>query len=168
MKKLLAAVFSIMLTVAPAQKSEAAVAAVMAMTGAGAAGSVAIAGLASPFVGSIGYGIAGSGDDMSQGIGIIVGAYIGILVGAVLLDEESGDIQFNEIDSSVAEQLNISKSDIATYNSEVEEANIVFEEVRANLSGESSVEESRAVWSEMKEFVSPATFKVMQKLASQE
>jgi hypothetical protein len=55
---------------------------------------------------------------------------------------------------------------VAIYNQEIEEANILVEEVTSYLSAESSVEESRELWNEMKDFVSPQTYKVMQKLVA--
>jgi hypothetical protein len=166
MKKLLITAFALVLTIAPVKKSEAAVAGVMALSGAGAAGSVAIAGLASPLVGGVGLAIAGGGDDMSQAMGMAIGLYLGGIVGLVLLDEESGDIQFNQINNEQAAKLELDMKDVAIYNQEIEEANILVEEVTSYLSAESSVEESRELWNEMKDFVSPQTYKVMQKLVA--
>lgn len=162
MKKLLITAFALMLTFAPAQKSEAAVAAVMAATGAGAAGSVAIAGLASPIVGSAWFTLT-SGD---PAMGVAIGLSLGGILGLVLLDEEVGEVKFNQIDSEQAAKLKLNMKDVAIYNQEIEEANILVEEVTSYLSAESSVEESRELWNEMKDFVSPQTYKVMQQLVA--
>jgi len=166
MKKLVIAVFTVMMTIAPVQKSEAAVAGVMALSGAGAAGSVAIAGLASPLVAGLGLAVAGAEDEMSSTIGFVVGLYVGGIFGLVLLDEQTGEIEFNQIDKMAATKLALSDDQMEIYNSEIEEANILFEEVRSQLTAESSVEESRAVWSEMSDFVSVETMEVMQALVS--
>lgn len=56
---------------------------------------------------------------------------------------------------------------IAVFNEEIEEANILLEEVTSELSANSTLEESRAIWQDMQDFVSPETFKVMQALATQ-
>jgi hypothetical protein len=164
MKKLIIAVFTVIMTMAPAQKSEAAVAGIMAATGAGAAGSVAIAGLASPFVMGTVMAVANAEDDVHFTLGFVLGAYLGALGGLVLLDEETGEVQFNQIDKAAANRLALSMKDVAIYNSEIEEANILFEEVRSELTAESTVEESRELWNDMRDFVSPETFAVMQKL----
>lgn len=169
MKKLVITVFTVMFLIAPIHKAHAAVAGVMALTGAGAAGSVAIAGLASPLVGAVSFGIIGgtNGDDMSVALGQAIGLYLGGMLGLVLLDEESGSIEFKAITNEVAAKLEINKNDAQIYNSELEEANIIFAEVQSQLDAQSSVEESQQLWDEAKEFLSPETYAVMQKLAQE-
>jgi hypothetical protein len=91
---------------------------------------------------------------------------IGSAIGLILLDEEQGSVTFNKVKTEQAAKLALTEDQIEIYNSEIEEANILFEEVASNLTAESSVEESRAVWNEMQDFVSAETIEVMQSLIS--
>lgn len=163
MKALKLMIFSVLIAFAPVQKSQAAVAGVMAIAGSPAAGGVALAGLGSAGVGYLATISASSCD----GGTCVVGLFLGLVVGVVLLDEESGSIEFDQISSDLAKKLELSKLDMEVYNSEIEEANMIFSEVQSQLTGESSVEESQELWSEYSDFLSPETFKVMKKLASQ-
>ncbi len=161
MKAIKLLVLTLFLSITSIQNSKAAVAGVMAIAGSPAAGGVALAGL-----GSVGVGfIATAGASSCDGGLCIIPIFLGVVVGAIVLDEESGSIEFNEVTYNEGEELNLSKKEIEIYNSEVEEANIVFSEVLANLAASSSVEDSRELWTEFSEFVSPETFIVMKRLA---
>jgi len=161
--KLLA--LSLCLTLGTVQKSNAAVSAVMAIGGAPAAGAVAMTGLR--FIGG-GFVLSALAAIESCGGGACLGALAyGGIIGLVLLDEGTDSFTFNELKESGAKKLKISEDEMEIYNSEIDEINLIFEEVTANLNIDSSIEESKQAWSEVKEFVSPESFKVMQVLASQ-
>jgi len=160
MKKLLLAALSIMITLAPVQKAHGVAGVVMAIGGVTSAGTVALAGLASPFVGIF------IGQEADEEWGGVSGFMIGSAIGLILLDEEQGSVTFNKVKAEQAGKLALTEDQIEIYNSEIEEANILFEEVASNLTAESSVEESRAVWNEMQDFVSAETIEVMQSLIS--
>lgn len=160
MKTILLAALSIMISLAPVQKAHAIAGTVMAVGGVAGAGAVALTGLASPIIGTV---IATSADSYDEWAGL-GGFMVGTVIGILLLDEQQGSVTFNTINEATFKNLKITKSEAAIYNSEVEEANILFEEVKSELSAYSTVEESRALWSDMKDFVSPETFKVMKRL----
>jgi len=165
MKKLLVTVLTVIVTMAPVQKTQAAAAAIMALSGVGAAGSVALAGLGSMGAGALGTAVA-QGNSRCRVI-CLEYVLIGGFIGMILLDEEEGDISFVKIDPSRASELSLTSSEIQTFNSEIEEANIIFEDVVANLDEYSTLEQSKQLWNEVKEFVSADTFKVMKTIASQ-
>lgn len=154
------------ISIVPVKKSEAAIGGVVALAGNPAVGGkVAIAGLG-VFAGGTLLSIATGTSGGCEGGICIIPAFFGFLGGVILLDEETGSFEFSQLDNQAVKELGITEREAETYNSEIEEVNIIFAEVSGSLDEESSVEESKELWAEYSEFVSPETFQVMQKLAS--
>ncbi len=166
MKKLISlikiTVLSLIITLVPMQKSKAAVAGVAALAGASAAGNIALAGLASPV---IGFGAMALSQDCDRGVCAIF-FFLGFVAGVVLLDEETKNFEFSELDNLKARELGIDQNSIEVFNSEVADANILMEEVSSQLNENSSVDEARGLWKEYRDYLSSETFEVMQILVS--
>ncbi len=91
-----------------------------------------------------------------------------VLLGLVILDGEQ-QVEFRELSKAEAAKLEVSASELSVYNSEVDQANMLVADVKAELSKieKPSAEDSASAWSKVKDLVSPATFSVMQKIVSQ-
>ncbi len=136
---------------------------------------VLIAGLVIGGAGLIGTAVSVSkcGDGGGEGQGlckafiVLIGAPI-ILIGLVLLDGEQ-EVGFRELSGIEATALDISRAELALYNSEIDQANMLIAEVQTELSkiAKPTAQDSQNAWSDVKELVSPATYGVMQKIASQ-
>ncbi len=98
---------------------------------------------------------------------LLVGAPV-MLIGLIVLDGEQ-EVQFRELDSQEASKLGISESDLAVYNSEVDQTNMLMADVKSELSRikNPTAQDSKNAWSSVKDLVSPATYTIMQKIASQ-
>lgn len=90
---------------------------------------------------------------------------IGFFVGAIILDKNQS-MSFAEVSFADAERLNLSKEEVASFNSEIDQANALLEEAEAELSKLSnpSLKDSRMIWASLKDTVSPETFSAMQKI----
>ncbi len=91
-----------------------------------------------------------------------------VLLGLVLLDGEQ-QVEFQELSQSQAQKLGISSSELAVYNSELDQANMLVADVKSELSRMEKADEndSAAAWASVKDMVSPETFSVMHKIVSQ-
>lgn len=134
---------------------------------------VLIAGLAIAGTGVIGTAIyaakcsPGEYQGLCQLIFIMVGVPV-IALGLVVLDGEQ-EVGFREISDSEAKELGITSEELRSFNDEIDQANMLINEVRSELSQikDATAEDSRAAWNELKDLVSPATYAAMQKIASQ-
>ncbi len=88
------------------------------------------------------------------------------LVGIILLDEESGNQEFSEIDSSKANELGLKAEQVKSYNRDLEELNIVFEDVKSQMTEKTTPEDAAAIWEDNFEFLSPETVEVIKVLAT--
>lgn len=162
MKALKIFFLSLFIIAAPVQQSQAVVSGVLAIAGSPAAGAVALSGLASAGVGLLATTNASSCDGGS----CVVFLFLGLVAGAVLLEDGADNFAFSELSIDQAQELGLSAESIQIYNSEIDEVNLILEEVTSHLTAQSSVEESKTLWKEYKEFLSPQTFSVMQKLVT--
>lgn len=91
-----------------------------------------------------------------------------IALGLIVLDGEQG-VQFQSLSLEQANQLGVSEAELAIYNSEVDQANMLIEEVKTELSQQKNPTEQDSVvaWNNLKDLVSPETFATMQKIVSQ-
>lgn len=91
-----------------------------------------------------------------------------MLAGIIILEGEQ-EIGFRELSPDEATKLGVSASELETYNDEVDQANMLVSDVASELSEfeNPSAQDSATIWNSVKDFVSPATYKVMQKIASQ-
>lgn len=107
------------------------------------------------------------GGDGLCGLAILITGPI-ILLGLIVLDGEQ-DVQFRELSNEEAKKIGISKADLAVYNSEVDQANMLMADVKAELSkfAKPTAQDSVNAWSSVKELVSPSTYSTMQKIVSQ-
>lgn len=98
--------------------------------------------------------------------GLIIMPILG--VGLILLDGEQ-IIAFQELDSDTAAKLGVSETELAVFNSEVDQANMLAEEVKASLLKlkKPTPEDSAKAWLAVESFVSPETFGIMKKIAAQ-
>ncbi len=166
----LKAFFAILLTVATLSHTKPTQAAVGAIV----ATPVLVAGLYITAV-AAGGTIAGlisckkSGDNsgLCKGLILLVGAPV-ILLGLVVLDGEQ-DVEFRELNITEASKLGVSEDDLAVYNSEVDQANMLMADVKAELSQKkkATAEDSKVAWNAVKDMVSAETFSTMQKIVSQ-
>ncbi len=113
------------------------------------------------------HGCRGDSSGLCKGLTILILGPL-VLLGLVILDGEQ-QVEFRELSSVEAVKLEVSANDLAVYNSEVDQANMLVADVKAELSKieKPSSEDSASAWSNVKELVSPATFTVMQKIVSQ-
>jgi len=163
MKTLKLTLLTALIAFAPVQSSQGAVSAVMAIFGSPAAGGVALAAL-----GSVGVGYLGTVTARSCDGGTCLAAFaLGAAAGIILLDEEGGNVKFEAIEDFEAKALGLTQKEAGIYNSEVEEVNMLFQEVKSNLTGESSIKDAKAVWEDYKELVSEETFKAMKVIAQE-
>ena len=114
--------------------------------------------------------IAGLG--MSVG-GVIVAEYSDeatgfmlVLMGLVIMDEETQTLKFNTLSDKLAQDKGVNLEDAAIYNSEIEEVNIIFNEVTSQLTKDSTVEDSKKLWSEHQDMLSVETIKVLKTISS--
>lgn len=90
------------------------------------------------------------------------------LVGLVTLEGEQ-EIQFKALSKADAAKIGASESERLQFNSELDQANILFAEVSEQVASikNATVEDSANIWEEVKDLVSPETFSTMQKIVSQ-
>lgn len=144
-----------------------------ATVGAIVSAPVLIAGIAIAGTGVIGTAIyaskCGNGDmnEICKLFIVMLGIPV-IAVGLIVLDGEQ-DIAFSELSKTEAAKIGVSSSELAVYNSEVEQANMLMAEVKSELSKleKPTAQDSRVAWNAVRDLVSPATYTVMQKIASQ-
>jgi hypothetical protein len=92
-----------------------------------------------------------------------------VILGLVILDGEQ-KVEFKELNLSQAQKLGISSQELAVYNSELDQANMLVADVQSELSKIENPDEtdSAAAWNAVKEMVSPETFATMTKIVSQQ
>ncbi len=161
MKALKVLTLSLVLSLASVSKTHAAAGLGLWAFGAPAAGKVALTGLYTIGGGVLVASQSSNGSENWFGVLVLVTA---LSLGVLFLDEE-GHFQFDQLSEDEAQVFNVTQSELEIYNQEVEEANMIFEEVRSQLHADSQVEEAELLWHEVSEFVSPETFLVMKKLA---
>lgn len=110
-----------------------------------------------------------SGDDsgLCRGLMLLFGIPV-VALGLIVLDGEQG-VEFRPLTDDQATRLNISESELAVYNSEVDQANMLIAEVKAELSQKKnpSEKDSLNAWNNVRDLVSPETYATMQKIVSQ-
>lgn len=144
-----------------------------ATVGAFVAAPVLIAGLAITGTGVIGTAIyaskCGNGDlnELCKVFILMLGIPV-IAVGLIVLDGEQ-EIAFHELTNAEAAKIGVSNDELAVYNSEIDQANMLMADVKSELSkiAKPTAQDSASAWSSVKELVSPATYATMQKIASQ-
>ncbi len=160
------AVLLTVVTLSHSKPSQAAVGAIVSAP-------VLIAGIAIAGTGVIGTAIysskCGNGDlnEICKVFILIIGVPI-ILVGLAVLDGEQ-ELAFRELNVSEAAKIGASQSELEIYNSELDQANMLMADVKSELSRikNPTAQDSKNAWSAVKDLVSPATYTVMQKIASQ-
>lgn len=112
-------------------------------------------------------GNSGESSGLCQGLILLLGLPF-IALGVIVLDGEQG-VAFKELSSAEASQLDIPASDLAVYNAEVDQANMLLADVKAELASKkkATAEDSVNAWENLKDTVSPETYATMQKIASQ-
>lgn len=105
---------------------------------------------------------------LSQAIGAILVAYLGIVVGGigllVLDDNTVADVEFMPIVKSKTPKF--TDYDIKIYNSELEELNAVRKTIQAEVSENTPVSEVTKLWNEYKEVLRPETIAIAEAVAA--
>lgn len=99
-------------------------------------------------------------------LGVVLGAIVaaaGSYVGLILLEEDQ-TIQFSTMDANFAKKLGVTESERLSFNSELEEANFAFEDIKQNAEGLSPAEIT-AMWKEYSASLSEKTFSTIQKIS---
>jgi hypothetical protein len=119
-------------------------------------GVVTAAGVTGVTISAIVANVTGS----YSALGIMIFSVPVALVGLVILDEKNADLKFSQLPLEKSEILAVSPYDIAIYNTEVEELNVVKETIESRVSEKSSQADIDYLWSEYKDTLSPETLKV--------
>jgi hypothetical protein len=90
---------------------------------------------------------------------------LGFVAGLIFLNED-GSADFQQINTTQALSLGIRLEDAQIYNSELEEANSLLQEVSARMHKDITVKEIKEEWNKVKDLVSPQTYRVMEVLSS--
>lgn len=164
--------FAVLLTVVTLSHSKPSQAAVGALVST----PVLIAGLAIGGTGLVGTtiglfkcGESGSGDAQGWcGAFILILGIPVILLGLVVLEGEQ-EVQFRELNNAEASKIGITNDELEVYNSEIDQANMLIADVKAELSKikKPTAKDSSAAWNDVKDLVAPATYAAMQKIVSQ-
>jgi hypothetical protein len=162
--------FAVLLTVVTLTHSKPSQAAVSIFTG----GATAIVGLKVIGVGVVG-GLTGmavvgancDGECLEPIIPFILGTLV-VALGVVILDGEQ-QIEFQELNAKKASLLGVTKAERESFNSELDQVNMLLKEVAENMTSleEPTAQDSVAAWNGVKDLVSPLTFSAMTKIASQ-
>lgn len=171
--KTLRVFFAVLLTVVTlthSKPSQAAVGALVAVSAVSTAGLViAGGGGALTTVGFFGepLGLCHNDGCLAMLAPIILGA-IAMGIGLVVLDGEQ-QIVFQEVDSSAAKKLGLTEEERQSFNTELDEANMLLSDVNAQVAElrNPTSRDSARIWNVMKDLVSPATFSAMVKIAGQ-
>lgn len=153
MKKILGLVLSLLITTGLTQSTNAAIATVAVISGAYAEGlKFALLGL--------GWVYAGNAfNNTSKKLSLI-----GVVTGAILLDESLSNISFQKISPVQAKESGLTLQEMISYNLELEEINLVFSEVVSELSENPSKENAKNVWAEYQNALSADAFSALVKL----
>jgi hypothetical protein len=108
-----------------------------------------------------------SADSMCLLIPVMLGMVAGA-IGLLVLDGEQ-EYQFQELSEAQAKKIGVSAQDLAVYNSEIDQANVLMAEVKTELSKieKPTAQDSVVAWSAVKDLVSSETYSTMQKIVSQ-
>ena len=89
------------------------------------------------------------------------------IAGAVMLNKQSKKIEFSKLNKSFAQKIKITERERLIYNDEVENLNLIIEEVSTQLSESSSEQDSKELWDNYLEMLSPETVKTLKMVISQ-
>ncbi len=160
MKTFKMVLLTLLLTFAPFKHVNAGIGAVIALLNPAVGGTIALSGLA---LSGAGLTVATLGDGE---YGPVILGGIAFYAGLVILDEENGAVSFTQVDELTVAKLKLDPTKVVIYNSEIEEANVLLDEVSSSLNADSTVEEAKELWSELSDLVSPETFEIMQDLVT--
>lgn len=153
MKKLQVVLLSLILSTGFVSTTHAAIASIATLGGAYGVGlKYALVGLGWVYAGK-------SFENSSKKLGLI-----GIVTGAILLDEKSEKITFSTIEVEEAKKAGLTASEVIAYNSEIEEINMVFDEVVSIIAKQPSEKIAVDVWTEYQEALSIDAFTALKKL----
>ena len=93
--------------------------------------------------------------DVSWGDGMLVGtavwSLIGLIIGGIILDDESGQVAFSDIDSAeIAAEIGLTEAETAAYHAELNQVNAVRETIEAEVAATNGdpMESAKALWVE--------------------
>jgi hypothetical protein len=109
------------------------------------------------------------GDSLACLLGLMLAAAIAapiMAVGLLIMDAEN-TIQLVPLDAAAARKLNVTAAERQAYNAELHELSALSAFVAETVGPQGTLEESVAVWSEVKDAVSPEAFSALAKVYSQ-
>lgn len=155
MNKLQVTVISLLLGAGVVQTTNAAIASVAVIAGSYGVGlKFALLGLGWVYAGK-------SFEPSSHKLGMI-----GVITGAILLEDNAGRIKFNTISFEGAKKSNLTVSEMIAYNAEINEINLIFAEVISELEENPSKENSVSIWNSYKDTLSNEAFSALNKIIS--
>ncbi len=155
MKNLRLVLLTLILSFSQINQPRAAVAALVTIWNPVAATTIALYGLAAPVVGGVAWTLLWDWDGRTAA-GIVLGGVLGL----VILDEE-GIPEFSQISYGEGIELGASEADIEIYNSEIEEANLILQEISVSIKKQDTTDDVQEAWTQYESLVSPSTLKVM-------
>lgn len=90
------------------------------------------------------------------------------LLGILILDEDKLEASYAKLDAGKAKNLGITTAELSAYNAEIDEINALANFVDANMTkkGEAGIAESRDLWADVKDSISPEAFSALVKVTS--
>lgn len=90
------------------------------------------------------------------------------LLGILVLDEDKLEASYTQLDPQKARDLGLTKSELSAYNAEIDEINALANFVDANMTkeGKEGISESRDLWTDVKDAISPEAFSALVKVTS--
>ncbi len=160
MKYIKTYILALMLLFIPFAQTKAAVAAIWAIWNPATATTIAIYGLASPFVARVVFPLL-----VKQPGNIEAGWILGLILGGVILDND-GIPRLQAISTDEAMELNLSTYKANIFNSELEEINQVLQEISMQLPENTTYEQANELWTSYSELLSEESFEVLQAIAN--
>ena len=98
----------------------------------------------------------------------LMGAAV-LIVGLVILDDNSHGMEFTALNETKAEALGITAEQAAAYNSELDEINAAKQTVQMEVvkMEKPSVDEAHALWQEMRGNISPEAYGALEKVSAE-
>lgn len=102
--------------------------------------------------------------------------YVPLALTGLFFLNDAGSVQFSPLTTADAQKLGITSNELNTYNNELDQINAIAEEVKSEVAlaqtQEEKVDTAAAEWTELSEYISPESAKVLklvsQKLTEQE
>lgn len=94
--------------------------------------------------------------------------FLGAIVGLIVLDGEAEQaVEFSPLTNDQAKKLGVSASELASFNAEIDQVNILFDEVALELESveDATAQDAKNLWNQYEGLVSAETFSAMKKIS---